>query len=168
MDGAFVWGSVCVSVCVCVYGGQMEKHLPAIWETQVRSLGWEDPLEKEMATHSSTLGCKIPWTEEPGKLQSMGVTKSWTWLSHFTLGACWIRVLRMSYDWEMVTEAITESFQLFIQYVLSAYYMLRRCWYGSSERLKALAFMELTFLAEVCVWQRCGSVVSDSLWSCGL
>ena len=50
----------------------MEKRLPAIWETQVRSLGWEDPLEKEMATHSSTLGWKIPWTEEPGKLQSVG------------------------------------------------------------------------------------------------
>ena len=42
-----------------------------MWETQVRSLGWEDPLEKEMATHSSTLAWKIPWTEEPGRLQSM-------------------------------------------------------------------------------------------------
>ena len=41
-------------------------------ETQVRSLGWEDPLEKEMAIHSSTIACKIPWTEEPGRLQSMG------------------------------------------------------------------------------------------------
>ena len=41
-------------------------------ETQVQSLGWEDPLEKEMATHSSTLAWKIPWTEEPGGLQSMG------------------------------------------------------------------------------------------------
>ena len=51
---------------------QMVKHLPAVRETWVRSLGWEDPLEKEMATHSSTLACKIPWTEEPGRLQSMG------------------------------------------------------------------------------------------------
>ena len=50
----------------------MVKHLPAIWETWVQSLGQEDPLEKEMATHSSTLAWKIPWTEEPGKLQSMG------------------------------------------------------------------------------------------------
>ena len=41
----------------------MVKHLPTMWETQVRSLGWEDPLEKEMATHSSTLAWKIPWTE---------------------------------------------------------------------------------------------------------
>ena len=47
------------------------KHLPAMRETQVRSLGWEDPMEKEMATHSSTLVWKIPWTGEPGRLQSM-------------------------------------------------------------------------------------------------
>ena len=47
---------------------QMVKHLPAVWESWVRSLGREDPLEKEMATHSSTLAWKIPWTEEPGML----------------------------------------------------------------------------------------------------
>ena len=51
---------------------QMVKHLPAVWETRVQSLGQEDPLEKEMATHSSTLAWKIPWMEEPGGLQSMG------------------------------------------------------------------------------------------------
>ena len=51
---------------------QTVKNLSAIWETQVWSLGWEDPLEKEMATHSSTLAWKIPWTEEPGRLQSIG------------------------------------------------------------------------------------------------
>ena len=51
---------------------QAVKHLAAVWETRVRSLGWEDPLENEMATHSSTLAWKIPWTEEPGRLQSMG------------------------------------------------------------------------------------------------
>ena len=51
----------------------MVKRLPAVRETRVRSLGWEDPLEKEMATHSSTLVWKIPWTEEPGRLQSMGL-----------------------------------------------------------------------------------------------
>ena len=50
----------------------MVKRLPAMWETQVPSLGWEDTLEKEMATHSSILAWKIPWTEEPGRLQSMG------------------------------------------------------------------------------------------------
>ena len=51
---------------------QTVKCLPEMWETQVQSLGWEDPLEKEMATHSSTLAQKIPWMEEPGGLQSMG------------------------------------------------------------------------------------------------
>ena len=49
---------------------QTVKRLPGVPETWVQSLGWEDPLEKEMATHSSTLAWKIPWTEEPGKLQS--------------------------------------------------------------------------------------------------
>ena len=49
----------------------MVKNLPAMWETWVRSLGREDPLEKEMATHSSTLAWKIPWMEEPGRLQCM-------------------------------------------------------------------------------------------------
>ncbi|KAJ1070162.1 hypothetical protein K5549_006710 [Capra hircus] len=48
------------------------NHLPAIWETWVQSLGWEDPLKKEMATHSSILAWRIPWTEEPGGLQSWG------------------------------------------------------------------------------------------------
>ena len=51
---------------------QMVKHLPIMRETQIQSLGREDPLEKEMATHASTLTWKIPWTEEPGRLQSIG------------------------------------------------------------------------------------------------
>ena len=63
---------------------QRLKHLPAMWETQVPSLGWEDPLEKEMATHSSILAWRIPWTEEPGRLPVHGVAKSWTQLSNFT------------------------------------------------------------------------------------
>ena len=51
---------------------QTVKHLPAMWEAGVRFLGREDPLEKEMAIHSSTLAWKIPWMEEPDRLQSMG------------------------------------------------------------------------------------------------
>ena len=51
---------------------QTVKHLSAMQETPVQSLSWEDPLEKEMAAHSSTLAWKIPWMEEPGRLQSMG------------------------------------------------------------------------------------------------
>ena len=63
---------------------QKMKNLFAVQEKQemqVRSLGWEDPLEGEMATHSSIPACKIPWTEEPGELQSIGLQKSQTQLS---------------------------------------------------------------------------------------
>ena len=64
---------------------QTVKRLPTMWEIRVQSLGWEDPLEKEMATHSSILAWKIPWTEEPGRLQSVrGVAKNQTRLSNFT------------------------------------------------------------------------------------
>ena len=76
----FVW----LTTLVCVISkceqvslvAQMVKHLPAMQESRVLSLGWEDPLEKEMTSHSSTLAWKIPWTEEPGRLQSMGSQKS--------------------------------------------------------------------------------------------
>ena len=67
---------------------QMVKRLPEMWETWVQSLGWEDLLEKETATHSSTLAWRILWTEEPGRLQSMGsqrvgqkvISKKWMYL----------------------------------------------------------------------------------------
>ena len=51
---------------------QTVKRLSTMWETWVRALGWEDPLEKGMAIHSRTIAWKIPWTEEPGRLQAMG------------------------------------------------------------------------------------------------
>ena len=60
---------------------QRLKHLPPMRETRVHSLGWEDPLEKEIATHSSILAWRIPWTEEPGRLQSVGLQRvghDWT------------------------------------------------------------------------------------------
>ena len=63
---------------------QRVKHLPAVQEMQVRSLGREDPLEKEMATHSGTLVWKLPWMEKPGRLTVHGVPKSGTQLSDFT------------------------------------------------------------------------------------
>ena len=63
----------------------MVKRLSTMWETWVQSLGRQDPLEKEMAIHSSTLAWKIPWTEEPGRLHTVhGVAKSQTRLSNFT------------------------------------------------------------------------------------
>ena len=70
------------------------KHLPAMWEAWVWFLGQDDPLEKEIVTHSSTLAWKIPWMEEPGRLQFMGL-QSQIWLSNFTdslvsyLGKCY-------------------------------------------------------------------------------
>ena len=54
---------------------QTVKNLPAVQKTWVQSLGWEDPLEKEMATHSSIQAWEIPWTEEPSRLQSMGLQR---------------------------------------------------------------------------------------------
>ena len=69
-----------VETKVCFISGasvaQSVKNLPAMQETQVRFLGWEDPLEKEMATHSNILAWIIPRTEEPGRLQSMGSQES--------------------------------------------------------------------------------------------
>ena len=55
---------------------QLVKNLPAVQETRVRPLGWEDPLEKEIASHSSILAWKISWTEKPGRLQSVGSQKA--------------------------------------------------------------------------------------------
>ena len=70
---------------------QTVKHLSTMQESWVRSLGWEDPLEKEMAIHSSTIAWKIPWTEKPGRLQFMGSKR----LSKFTLTyETWLRILR--------------------------------------------------------------------------
>ena len=59
------------SIYIDFAGGSGIKRLHTMWETRVQSLGWEDPLEKEMATHSSSLAREIPWTEEPDGLQSM-------------------------------------------------------------------------------------------------
>ena len=81
-----------VYVCVCVYTHSMEwasqvaqwvKNPPAMQEMQVQSLGWEDPLEEGMATHSSILAWKIPWREEPGRLQSI---VNWSNLAHTHTG----------------------------------------------------------------------------------
>ena len=72
-------------MCVCMYVhmAQMVKHLPGMRETQVQSLDQEHPLEKEMATHSCTLAWRIPQTEEPGGLQSMGLLLVMYCFKHF-------------------------------------------------------------------------------------
>ena len=74
---------------------QMVKHLPTMLETRVWSLDPEDPLEKEMATHSSTLAWRIPWVEEPGGLQSMGLQRvGHNWVTSFSLS------LYLKYLWK--------------------------------------------------------------------
>ena len=74
-------------------GKQMVKHMSTMQETWVRFLGWEDPLEKEMAIHSSTIAWKIPWTEEPGRLQSMGSQRVGHDRAIFTIGS-WLDTRR--------------------------------------------------------------------------
>ena len=86
---------------------QRVKRLFAMWETWVWSLGWEDPLEKEMAAHSSTLAWEIPWTEEPGGLQSMGSQ-------------------RVKHDW--VTERARTHFYLHIFQCVGYSPQLKTCW----------------------------------------
>ena len=84
-------GFLCASRTSLV--AQVVKRLPTMRETWVQSLGWEDPLEKKMATHSSTLAWKVLWTEEPGRLQSMGSQ-------------------RVGHDWSDLTAAATSSRRL--------------------------------------------------------
>ena len=86
--------------------GQMAKCLPTMWETRVPSLGWDDPLEKEMADNSCTLAWKIPWTEEPGRLQSMG-SQSRTRLNDFTL--CIVLAIQ---SWARQFRALSFSFSI--------------------------------------------------------
>ena len=71
-----------MGLCGASLVAQLVKNLPTMQETWVRSLAREDPLEEGMATHSSILSWKIPWTEEPGRLQSIGSKKSQTGLSN--------------------------------------------------------------------------------------
>ena len=91
---------------------QMVKLLPAVWKTWVQSLGWEDPLEKEMATHSSTPAWKIPWTEEPGRLQSMGLQKvghDWVTSLHFC-AQTWLQDFHRGQERADLTSLCTSSF----------------------------------------------------------
>ena len=80
------------------------KTLPAVQETRVQSLGWEDPLEKEMATHSSILAWKVSWTEEPGGLQSMGLQRvrhDWATNTYLLIhvAASWSNILLIPIYW---------------------------------------------------------------------
>ena len=78
---------------------QMVKNPPAMWETWIWSLGWEDPLEKEMATHSSILAWRIPWTAEPGGLQSKG----WQRVRHDWLTFTFSQFMRSFFSWPVLS-----------------------------------------------------------------
>ena len=100
------------------------KRLPTRQETWVQSLGQEDPLEKEMATHSSTLAWKIPWTEEPGRLQSMGsqrVGHDWETTLHFTSLLLFYICLLLFHIFFFILE-LTFSLYFFEKFQLLIYY----------------------------------------------
>ena len=111
-------------------------------DTQVQSLSWEDPLEKEIAPHSSTLSWKIPWTEEPGRLQSMGVTKSRTRLSDFTSRiSCTFHPHWTPHSQNILSSFVT-PFLLYVASFASCYFTLstlhalpsrnlHKCWFFS-------------------------------------
>ena len=88
-----------VNAYIVFPGGSEVKCLPPMWETRVRSLGWEDPLEKEMVTHSSILAWRIPWTEKPGRLQSMGSQRvGHDWVTSLTHS---LTLLVLEYTWPL-------------------------------------------------------------------
>ena len=95
---------------------QTVKRLPTMRETQVRSLGWEDPLEKGMATHSSTLAWRIPWTEEPGRLQSMG----WQRVGHDWATSLLLFIRTSTWPWRISNSCLFYRVDIFGQWDYSA------------------------------------------------
>ena len=100
---------------------QRLKRLPAMQEIWVQSLGWEDPLEKEMATHSSILAWRISWTEEPGGLQSTG-SQSRTQQSYFTFTVILVHVLQIFKKSNYYTQSVQHSDKLVLFLIEQAYF----------------------------------------------
>ena len=97
---------------------QLVNHLPAVQETWVRFLGQEDPLEKEMATHSSILAWRIPWTEEPDRLQSMGSQESGTtWQLNQPQRVSWVNIetVQGSFSFPTILWALTSTSGNFLE-----------------------------------------------------
>ena len=93
--------------------GFPEGSMTKMSETWFSSLGWEDPLEKKMSTHTSILAWEIPWTEEPGALQPMWSQKSWTWLSVYTTTTILEVLNRKPWGVDPVIHALGSSFRWF-------------------------------------------------------
>ena len=102
---------------------QRLKRLPAVWETWVLSLGWEDPLEKEMATHPSTLAWRIPWMEEPGGLQSTGLQR----VRHDWATSLSVYVLSM---WSVMSYSLWPQWTIDHQDPLSMIFPRQEYWSG--------------------------------------
>ena len=117
---------------------QTVKRLSTVRETRVRSLGWEDPLEKEMAIHSSTIVWKIPWTEEPGRLQSVGSQR----VGH-DLNSCIIKIfLSCFYHFKTIRLRIALSDRLFFSpYIIPSGF--ENCYKENSESRLNFSYFKL-------------------------
>ena len=106
---------------------QLVKNLPAMWETWVWSQGWEDPLEKRTATHSNILAWRIPWTEEPGRLQSMGsqrVGHNWVTFA-FTFSYYLVRTPSAKVAWVVVVGFVcAQVISLSLHFILNFSHIL--------------------------------------------
>ena len=144
---------------------QMVKHLPTMRETRVRSLGWEDLLEKEMTTHSSILAWRIPRTEEHGRLQSMGSQRvGWTWLSElhsFTqhllyqkdlLNVCLSYVKWCSQKGSTVRSVLLQFFIIFLCNFLSPFFL--SFFYSQFSLFLSSSFLFLFLPAIFSSWSR--------------
>ena len=109
---------------------QTVKHLPTMGETRVQSLGWEDPQEKERATHSSILAWKIPWTEEPGRLQFMGPQRVRLILNHQYLIFIMMKyliiypTLLLGHQYQHLKEYLELKFPIIFFYLLKNFWLL--------------------------------------------
>ena len=115
LQSFILWLSI-VSVSVTSLVAQTVKHLPTMWETWVRSLGWADPLEKEMATHFNILAWEIPQMEEPSRLQSVGLQRvrhNWV-TSLFSLFIVSINKSLKTHPWLHITQEFLVSWDVFM------------------------------------------------------
>ena len=131
---------------------QTVRHLPTMWETWVRSLGWGDPLEKEMATQSSTLAWKILWMEEPGRLQSMGPQRvGYDWKTSLSLHLTELNKTKVSrLPKDMGKLFVKLSWKLFI--LLTSIYFWRREWQPTPVFLPGKSHGQRS-LAGYCLWE---------------
>ena len=118
---------------------QMVKHLPTMWDTWVQTRGWEDLLEKERATHSSTLVWKIPWMEEPGRLQSMGLQRvGHNWVTSLSLSSnIWFaNILSDSIGWLFIlwdNSFVLHSFLVLYSLTCLFYFIIFFCLHFSCQ-----------------------------------